>query len=102
MNASGMGRHKITSRYSSVVRVCSIDYPDKDQLETIYAKSLKNILSSKIPKHPVWSDDAKLHNLSSTMIAIYEGLKSTFSVDDYSHYSFTPRHLTSWLQGLHR
>ncbi|CAD5120552.1 DgyrCDS9119 [Dimorphilus gyrociliatus] len=102
MNASGMGRHKISTRYSSIVRVCSIDYPDKDQLEAIYAKSLKTILSSKLPKHPIWSDDAKLHNLASAMIELYEKLKSTFSVDDYSHYSFTPRHLTAWLQGLHR
>ena len=29
-------------------------------------------------------------------------MKSKFSVDDYSHYVFTPKHLTSWVLGLLR
>uniref|UniRef100_A0A8C5WVK4 Cytoplasmic dynein 2 heavy chain 1 n=1 Tax=Laticauda laticaudata TaxID=8630 RepID=A0A8C5WVK4_LATLA len=37
MSAGGtVGRHKLTSRFTSIVRLCAIDYPERDQLQTIY------------------------------------------------------------------
>ena len=36
------------------------------------------------------------------MVQVYEQLKAKFTVDDYSHYLFTPRDLTNWVLGLLR
>ena len=36
------------------------------------------------------------------MVQLYEEMRSKFSVDEFSHYLFTPRDLTSWVRGLLR
>ena len=33
---------------------------------------------------------------------VYDQMKARFTVDDYSHYIFTPRDLTKWVMGLLR
>lgn len=36
------------------------------------------------------------------MVQVYEQVRSKFTVDDYSHYLFTPRDLTRWVMSLLR
>ncbi|CAH1776602.1 unnamed protein product [Owenia fusiformis] len=98
---STLGRHKLTTRFTSVVRICSIGYPDGDQLQTIYAAYLKAILSD-LRSHPVWGNPGKIHGLAGSMVQIYDQLRQRFTVDDYSHYLFTPRDLTQWVMNLMR
>ncbi|CAL1541204.1 unnamed protein product [Lymnaea stagnalis] len=103
MNASStLGRHKLTTRFTSVVRICNVGYPDRDQLQTIYAAYLKPILHRQLAKHSVWGSSSKVHALANSMIQFYEQLRSRFTVDDYSHYLFTPRDLTNWAMSLLR
>ncbi|XP_071126281.1 cytoplasmic dynein 2 heavy chain 1-like isoform X2 [Mytilus edulis] len=103
MNAgTGLGRHKLTSRFTSVVRICCIGYPSKDQLQTIYTSYLTPILHKQLKKHPVWGSGSKIHALAGSMVQLYDQLKSRFTVDDYSHYLFTPRDLTNWCLSLLR
>ncbi|XP_069664408.1 cytoplasmic dynein 2 heavy chain 1 isoform X2 [Haliaeetus albicilla] len=103
MSAGGtLGRHKLTSRFTSIVRVCAIDYPERDQLQTIYSAYLEPVLQKNLKNHPVWGSLPKIHQLAGSMVQVYEQVRAKFTVDDYSHYLFTPRILTQWVLGLFR
>ena len=72
MNPSNtLGRHKLSTRFTSIVRICSINYPNEEQLQTIYANYLQPILRQQLPNHRVWSSNGKIHHLASSMIQIY-------------------------------
>jgi len=66
----------------------------------IYVPVMQTVNSCK--RHPVWESGAKVHALSCSMVQTYEQLKEAFSVDDHSHYLFTPRDLTQWVSSLLR
>ncbi|KAM9321467.1 cytoplasmic dynein 2 heavy chain 1 [Gastrophryne carolinensis] len=103
MSAGGsVGRHKLTTRFTSVVRICAVDYPDREQLQTICTSYLEPVLHKSLKKHPVWSSVPKIHQLAGSMVQVYEQVRAKFSVDDYSHYLFTPCILTQWVLGLFR
>ncbi|ESO93665.1 hypothetical protein LOTGIDRAFT_209197 [Lottia gigantea] len=103
MNAvTTLGRHKLTTRFTSIVRICVVGYPDHEQLQTIYSSYLKPILHKQLAHHPVWGSSSKINTLAGTMVQFYEQLRSKFTVDDYGHYLFAPRDLTSWVLNLLR
>jgi len=77
-------------------------YPSHDQLELIYLFYLTPVLQQQLGRHPVWSNQSKVRRLASSMVQVYNQLRTEFSVDDYSHYLFTPRDLTRWVLGLLR
>ncbi|KAL3878520.1 hypothetical protein ACJMK2_030860 [Sinanodonta woodiana] len=93
---ASLGRHKLTPRFTSVVRICNIGYPDREQLQAVYGSYLKPILQKQMSHHPVWGNISKIHALAGSMVQLYEQLRQNFTVDDYSHYLFTPRDLTTW------
>ncbi|XP_066286377.1 cytoplasmic dynein 2 heavy chain 1-like isoform X1 [Branchiostoma lanceolatum] len=97
-----LGRHQLTTRFTSVVRICSIGYADKDQLQAIYSAYLQPIFQKHLTAHPVWGSPARVTQLAASMVQLYEQVRSKFSVDDYSHYLFTPRDLTQWVLSLLR
>ncbi|KFP28061.1 Cytoplasmic dynein 2 heavy chain 1, partial [Colius striatus] len=103
MSAGGtLGRHKLTSRFTSIVRLCAIDYPERDQLQTIYSAYLELVLQKNLKNHPVWGSLPKIHQLAGSMVQVYEQVRVKFTVDDHSHYLFTPCILTQWVLGLFR
>ncbi|CAI9737451.1 cytoplasmic dynein 2 heavy chain 1-like isoform X1 [Octopus vulgaris] len=103
MNAgTSLGRHKLSTRFTSIVRICSISYPDHEQLKSVYMAYLSSILHQRLPSHPIWSNPSKIHSLAGSMVQLYEQLQAQFSVDDYSHYLFTPCDLTQWILNLLR
>uniref|UniRef100_A0A8C0I8A9 Cytoplasmic dynein 2 heavy chain 1 n=1 Tax=Bubo bubo TaxID=30461 RepID=A0A8C0I8A9_BUBBB len=103
MSAGGtLGRHKLTSRFTSIVRLCAIDYPERDQLQTIYSAYLEPVLQKNLKNHPVWGSLPKIHQLAGSMVQVYEQVRAKFTVDDHSHYLFTPCILTQWVLGLFR
>ncbi|XP_072706738.1 cytoplasmic dynein 2 heavy chain 1 isoform X3 [Ciconia boyciana] len=103
MSAGGtLGRHKLTSRFTSIVRLCAIDYPERDQLQTIYSAYLGPVLQKNLKNHPVWGSLPKIHQLAGSMVQVYEQVRAKFTVDDHSHYLFTPCILTQWVLGLFR
>ncbi|XP_074649972.1 cytoplasmic dynein 2 heavy chain 1-like [Tubulanus polymorphus] len=98
MNAgSTLGKHKLTTRFTSIVRIASIGYPDRDQLQAIYGAYLTPVLHRHLSNHHIWGNPAKVHALAGSMVQVYEQLRTKFTVDDYSHYLFTPRDLTQWV-----
>ncbi|CAG5115632.1 unnamed protein product, partial [Candidula unifasciata] len=99
---STLGRHKLTTRFTSVVRICNVGYPDREQLQVIYSAYLKPILHRHLATHTIWGSSSKVHALAGSMIQLYEQLRSRFTVDDYNHYLFTPRDLTSWAMSFLR
>ena len=99
---TGLGRHPLTTRFSSIIRTISTIEPDKDQMETIYSSYLYEILKHITPGHPIWANPAKVSMLTQSTIKIYFQVKTLFSVDDNSHYLFTSRDVTRWLIGLLR
>ena len=97
MNPSNtLGRHKLSTRFTSIVRICSINYPNEDQLQLIYSNYLRSILQQQLPNHRLWSSNNKVQQLALSMIHVYNELRSRFSQDLHSHYLFTPRDLTRW------
>ena len=93
---TGLGRHNLTPRFTSVIRVLSIAEPDKEFLELVYAAYLRAAL-------PQWaSDEAKVKRLAASTVSVFQQMKKAFSVDDRSHYLFTPRHVTAWTVALVR
>uniref|UniRef100_A0A8B9KZF7 Cytoplasmic dynein 2 heavy chain 1 n=1 Tax=Astyanax mexicanus TaxID=7994 RepID=A0A8B9KZF7_ASTMX len=103
MSAGGaLGRHTLTSRFTSIVRICTIDYPDREQLQTIYSAYLSPVLQRTLGNHPTWSSAGRVHQLAGSLVQIYEQVKAKFTVDDYSHYLFTPCVLTQWVLSLLR
>ncbi|KAG8452968.1 hypothetical protein GDO86_004684 [Hymenochirus boettgeri] len=103
MSAGGsIGRHKLTTRFTSVVRICAIDYPERDQLQTICSSYLEPVILKKLRNHATWASVSKIQQLAGSMVQVYEQVRAKFSVDDYSHYLFTPCILTQWITGLFR
>ncbi|XP_040400085.1 cytoplasmic dynein 2 heavy chain 1 isoform X2 [Cygnus olor] len=103
MTAGGtLGRNKLTSRFTSIVRLCAVDYPERDQLQTIYSGYLEPVLQKNLKNHPVWGSVPKVHQLAGSMVQVYEQVRAKFTVDDHSHYLFTPCILTQWVLGLFR
>ena len=73
MNPSNtLGRHKLSTRFTSIVRIYSISYPDEEQLQTIYANYLRPILQQQLSNHRIWSSQGKINQLALSMIHIYD------------------------------
>ncbi|KAJ3307863.1 Cytoplasmic dynein 2 heavy chain 1, partial [Blyttiomyces sp. JEL0837] len=103
MNPStAMGRNKLSTRFTSIVRQCCVAYPEKDQLQTIYRILCQPILAYCFPSHAVWDLPKNIQRLSSTLIAVYDQVSQKFNVDVYPHYLFTPRDISRWIIGLTR
>ncbi|XP_053312461.1 cytoplasmic dynein 2 heavy chain 1 isoform X2 [Spea bombifrons] len=103
MSAGGtLGRHKLTTRFTSVVRICIVDYPEREQLQTICSSYLEPVIHRSLKNHPTWRSLAKIQQIAGSMVQVYEQVRAKFSVDDYSHYLFTPSILTQWVLGLFR
>uniref|UniRef100_A0A8B9KYT5 Dynein cytoplasmic 2 heavy chain 1 n=1 Tax=Astyanax mexicanus TaxID=7994 RepID=A0A8B9KYT5_ASTMX len=77
MSAGGaLGRHTLTSRFTSIVRICTIDYPDREQLQTIYSAYLSPVLQRTLGNHPTWSSAGRVHQLAGSLVQIYEQVSS--------------------------
>lgn len=101
---STLGRHKLTSRFTSRVRILSVDYPNSNELSVIYGAYLVPLLQHRdvMKQHPVWGSRARIQQLASCTIQVYEEVRGLFLADDHSHYVFTPRDLTQWCMSLLR
>uniref|UniRef100_A0A3Q4HAW8 Cytoplasmic dynein 2 heavy chain 1 n=1 Tax=Neolamprologus brichardi TaxID=32507 RepID=A0A3Q4HAW8_NEOBR len=97
-----VGTHSLTTRFSSIVRICTIDYPDREQLQTIYSAYLQPVLQHSLSSQAAWASTGKTHQLAGSLVQLYEQVKAKFTVDDHSHYVFTPCILTEWVLSLLR
>ncbi|XP_055023019.1 cytoplasmic dynein 2 heavy chain 1 [Boleophthalmus pectinirostris] len=99
---SAVGSHSLTTRFSSIVRICTIDYPDREQLQTIYSAYLQPVLQHSLGSQAEWASTGRIHQLAGSLVQLYEQVKVKFTVDDHSHYLFTPCILTEWVLSLLR
>ncbi|EDO28384.1 predicted protein, partial [Nematostella vectensis] len=77
-------------------------YPDHSQLQAIYSAYLQPVLHKTLRSHPVWGSVRNIQTLAGSMVSVYDQIRAKFTVDDYSHYLFTPRDLTNWVLSLLR
>ncbi|KAJ3116477.1 Cytoplasmic dynein 2 heavy chain 1 [Phlyctochytrium bullatum] len=99
---SGMGRNRLSTRFTSVLRQCYIGYSDREQLQTVYRILCQPVISSFFPSHKVWGLPRNVQRLSATMVQLYDQVTQKFTVDQCPHYVFTPRDLSHWVIGLTR
>ena len=52
--------------------MCYFRYPDREQLQSIYSSYLKPILHRQLSRHPVWSNNSKIHALAGSMVQLYD------------------------------
>ena len=99
--ATTVGRHPISTRFTAIVRVIALDYPDTPELTTVYASYLEILggLRAEDSRLQRPSDRTKL---AATLVEAFEQIKGKFSVDDHRHYLFTPRDITAWVRSLLR
>ncbi|XP_034023634.1 cytoplasmic dynein 2 heavy chain 1 [Thalassophryne amazonica] len=97
-----LGSHLLTSRFSSIVRICTIDYPDREQLHTVYSVYLQPVLQHSLGSEAAWATSGRTHQLAGSLVQLYEQVKAKFTMDDHSHYLFTPCILTEWVLSLLR
>ncbi|CAM9144794.1 unnamed protein product [Heterosigma akashiwo] len=100
--ATTVGRHPLTTRFTAVVRIGVVDYPDKEELGTVYDTFLGAVLGAGAGAGARWERGADRERLSRSMVELYDQVKRRFSVDDHRHYLFTPRDLTAWALALLR
>ncbi|TPX62627.1 hypothetical protein PhCBS80983_g00247 [Powellomyces hirtus] len=97
-----MGRHELSTRFTSVIRQSYMAYPDQEQLQAIYRILVQPILFHSVPGHKTWSLPRNVEKLATTMISIYDEISKRFTPDVKAHYLFTPRDVTRWILGLAR
>mmetsp|Transcript_8125 Transcript_8125/g.10764 ORF Transcript_8125/g.10764 Transcript_8125/m.10764 type:complete len:2280 (+) Transcript_8125:2-6841(+) len=99
--ATTVGRHPLSTRFTAVVRIGVVDYPDKDELVSVYDTFLAAVLE-KSGADSRFERDSERERLARSMMDLYDQVKQKFSVDDHRHYLFTPRDLTAWSLSLLR
>ncbi len=72
----------------------SLPSPDRDHLEAVSSSYLGAVL-----REMGVQDQGKASRLASSSVGVFQQIRKTFSVDDRSHYLFTPRDLTEWALG---
>ena len=102
--ATTVGRHPLSTRFTAIVNIAFMDYPSRDELVSVYTGCFESTLGAV--RTPVldskMQSPKELRRLASTLVDLYDQVKSRFSVDDYRHYLFTPRDLTKLVTGLLR
>ncbi|KAJ3070332.1 Cytoplasmic dynein 2 heavy chain 1 [Podochytrium sp. JEL0797] len=97
-----IGRSPLSTRFTSIVRLCYISYTDKEQLVNIYRILARPILSFCVPTHAVWNASKNAQRLASSLVSIFDQICQKFTSDMCPHYIFTPRDLSRWIFGLTR
>ena len=100
--SSTIGRHKLSTRFSSVIRQLYISYTDQEQLNVIYRILLQPILQFCLPSHQIWSVPKNFQRLSITLVNVFIQVRQNFIVDAAQHYIFTPRDISRLVTSLNR
>ncbi|CAN8012220.1 unnamed protein product [Ixodes pacificus] len=101
-SGSSLGKHRLSTRFTSLARILALQYPEKEQLVRVYSAYLRPVMVHLVGKPSDWSSPPKLDTLAASMVLLLEQMQSKFSVDEQSHYVFTPKTLTEWTRGLLR
>ncbi|CAE7570289.1 DYH1B [Symbiodinium sp. CCMP2456] len=100
--ASTLGRHRLATRFTANVRVCSISYPSSEELVEVYTHFLRATFTSPDWQNVSDRSHGLCEKLAEAMVDIYASMKAKFTMDDHEHYLFNPRDLTQWVLQLLR
>lgn len=100
--ATTVGRHALSTRFTAVVRICVVDYPDNSELAAVYHGFLSMVLSLTDVGDSKWTQPSEIERLANSMVEIYQKVREKFTVDERRHYLFTPRDITRWVRNLCR
>ena len=100
--ATTVGRHNLSTRFTAVVRIGVVDYPETHELTAVYSTFLKTVLNSTKLCEDKFRNDGEGSKLALAMVEVYQKTREKFTVDDRRHYLFTPRDLTLWVKNLCR
>jgi dynein heavy chain 2 len=100
--ATTVGRHPLSSRFTAVVRICVVDYPETNELVSVFDTFLSVVLKSVRVGDSKWSQNAERERLANAIVEIYQKTREKFTVDDRRHYLFTPRDMTQLVKNLCR
>ena len=100
--ATTVGRHPLSTRFTAVVRIGVVDYPETSELVNVYNTFLQVALSPCRLLDSKYTSESESNKLSTVMVEVYQKTREKFTVDDRRHYLFTPRDLTQWVKNLCR
>ncbi|KAG5445317.1 Cytoplasmic dynein 2 heavy chain 1, variant 2 [Clonorchis sinensis] len=121
--SAGLGRHLLSPRFTSALRLTVITYPERDQLISIYTCLLQTVVHSHLAtkdtfvcdsraskytvqahstKTPPLLNPVRLHIMASIMVQLLDNVQQQFRADEHAHCVFTPHLLTRWTAGLLR
>jgi dynein heavy chain 2 len=100
--ATTLGRHRVSTRFTAIVRVCSISYPSADELVEIYTQLMATALTNPNYQNVAPNAQRISGKVAEAMVEIYSTMKGRYTVDDHDHYLFSPRDLTQWVVQLLR
>ncbi|KAL3101915.1 hypothetical protein niasHS_003324 [Heterodera schachtii] len=97
-NTTGAERFALPERFTSKLRVLSLDGPSETELKAVYAAYLAPILGQKMNN----SVPSKVDLLASSLINLFVELGKVFIPSEQFNYTFTPTDLTNLTRGLLR
>lgn len=97
-----IGRHKLSTRFTSIVRMYCMSYSDNEQLQQIYKSFLRPVIDYVVPGHKIWSLPKNISKLAGTLVSIYQQTFEKFTIDMQQHYIFTPRDISRLVFSLGR
>eukprot|EP01033_Poteriospumella_lacustris_P002713 gene2718-1970_t len=100
--ATTVGRHPLSTRFTAVVRIGVLDYPETNELVSVYDSFLQAVLKSVAISDNRWTQKSERDRLANFLVEVYQKTREKFTVDDRRHYLFTPRDVTLWVKNLCR
>ena len=97
-----MGRHPLSTRFTAVVRIGVVDYPETSELVNVFDSFLSVVLRSVDLGETKWALPSERERLANAIVEIYQKTREKFTVDDRRHYLFTPRDMTLLVKNLCR
>ena len=100
-----LGRFSVTTRLTSVLRICYIPSPEPKHLLTVYGTllapifrgpSMQDSVASGAHRSSAWLTTSQIHALARSMVHLYEKACLMFNLEQSSSIIFTPRQLTEW------
>nr|ADI46856.1 DHC1bf [Volvox carteri f. nagariensis] len=92
-----VGRHALSTRFTALVRIMTMGYPDRENLSAIYSNMAQKVLSTFKTATSVAPAA-----MTKAMLEIYGAVRERFTANDLPHYEFNARDLTDWMAGLQR
>lgn len=100
--ATTVGRHPLSTRFTAVVRIGVVDYPETSELVSVYSTFLRVVLNVSDVQDSKWLTEQETGKLSTAIVEIYQKTREKFTVDDRRHYLFTPRDVTTFVRNICR